>query len=177
MTENKKNPYLQCLYHTGKKVYKYWLAALAVIGVIIGFYFVVASAWKQIENGLNTIVTALGYVGSIIILLFSNAWSLACSVPWYWWVAVGITIGPFILVAIWCALKHYNVEMNTFLTITTITSVIGAGNFIYKSFYMSHFLNEIDVIVGTLSIMWLTFITIITTIFIMNIGDSFSDRW
>lgn len=155
MTDNEKVPYLQCLYHTGKKVYKYWVAVLVVIGVIIGLGLLVATAWKQIENGgLTAISNALGYVGSIIISLFSNAWSLACGIPWYWWVLIGVTIGPLILVAVWCALRHFNVGNGTIVVVTvTIASLFGICNFVSALINMR--LNTLDIIIGFFSMFWI----------------------
>ena len=174
MTDNKKVPYLQCLYHTGTKVYKYWLAALAVIGVLIGLYFVVASAWKQIVDFYTTVGTALGYVGSIIVSLVGNAWSLACAVPWYWWVAAGVTIGPLILVAIWCALKHYNVDIITILhggvVLLSLSTLINICRFVcvFVIFYPSYIPSLGDGFCALLSLLWWLFLIIFIFDYIYN---------
>jgi len=153
MADNEKVPYIQCLYHTGKKVYKYWLATLAVIGVIIGFYFVIVSQWKQIENGLTTISNALNYIGYVLSTSLNNIWSLACAVPWYWWVLAGVTIGPIILVAIWCALKHFNVDTGVFIVVV-LCLVAAWGIFNFIDCLLHNKVNESIMIVGILSTIW-----------------------
>jgi len=153
MTDNEKVPYMQCLYRTGKKVYKYWLATLAVIGVIIGLYFVIASQWKQIENGLTTISNALNYIGYLLATSLNNIWSLACAVPWYWWVLAGVTIGPLILVAIWCALKHFNVDPIIFI-IVVICLAAAWGIFNFIECILHHKVNELTILTGIFSIVW-----------------------
>ncbi len=154
MTDNEKIPYLQCLYHTGKKVYKYWLATLAVIGVVIALGLIVSRMWKQIVDCATTIGNAFGYVGYIIINLFTNAWVMVCTIPWYWCVSAGVIIGPLVLVAIWCALKHFNIDIILFtMIVITIASMLGVFNFFVSS-VASH-LNVIDVILLVCSITWM----------------------
>ena len=132
MTED-KTPYIQCLYHTGKKVYKYWIAILAAIGVLIGIGYVVLSAWKLIVDGYNYFITTIIHIVYVLTNLFNNAWSIACSVAWYWWVIIGVIVGPFILVVIWCALKRYNVKnddiISLILSLVTIVTGVGILNF------------------------------------------------
>lgn len=143
MTDNEKIPYIKCLYHTGKKVYKWWAIALLLIGVIIGLGLVVASAF------------------GIIISLIGNAWSLACVVPWYWWVLFGVTVGPFILVAIWCALKHFDIEMGEFvIVILALASVFGVLNFFGNLLFAFREATPIDMIIGVFSLMWLVLVSI-----------------
>jgi len=123
---DEKIPYIQCLYHTGKKVYKYWLAGLALIGIIIGLYFIIVSQWKQICNLLTAIENFFDFRFNII-------WSFICTVPWYWWVAIGVIAGPFILVAIWCALKHFNIDaIDILIWCVSAIAVCGFINFILK---------------------------------------------
>ena len=152
MTEE-KIPYLQCLYHTGKKVYKWWVIALAVIGIISMIGFIIASAWKQIVDFCTTIGTALGYVGYVLTTHFNNVWLLMCAVPWYWWVAAGVTIGPLILVAIWCALKHYNVNDWLFITvIICLITFVGIINLVFN--FLCRTLNNINIFFGIFSLAW-----------------------
>jgi hypothetical protein len=152
MTDNEKIPYLQCLYHTGKKVYKYWIEALAVIGIASMIGLIVASAWKQIIGFATTIRDALGSIGCVLATYFNNIQTLICTVPWYWWVAAGVIIGPFILVAIYCALKHFDIDIEIFsVVIITILSITGLLNFCLKLFY----LNIFDSIIGAASMLWL----------------------
>jgi hypothetical protein len=153
---DEKIPYIQCLYHTGKKVYKYWLAGLAIIGVMIGLYFIVASQWKQIVDFATTIGNILCSIGYVLTSLFNNVWSLLCAVPWYWWVAIGVIAGPFILVAIWCALKHFDVKGDDiFLAIICIVSIVtlwGIINLVLKILTQS--LYPFDFFFGIFSIVW-----------------------
>ena len=125
MTDNEKVPYIQCLCHTGKKVYKYWLIALAAIGVIIGLGWGIVSVWKQITEVMSAVGNALNSIGYVLSTTFNNVWSLLCIVPWYWWVVFGVIAGPFILVTIYCAGRHYNVKGNDVLIfVVIITSSI-----------------------------------------------------
>lgn len=154
--------YIKCLCHTGKKVYKYWIATLAVIGVIIGLGFVISSAWKQISDGYNyiaiTIGTALGSIGYVLSTTFNNVWSLLCIVPWYWWVVFGVIAGPFILVAIYCAGKHYGVkgfDVFIFIVILTIVAFWGIINF---AIHCSQRSGDAASLVGVIcSIVWLLY--------------------
>jgi len=153
---DEKIPYIQCLYHTGKKVYKYWLAGLAVIGVIIGLYFIIVSQWKQICNLLTATENFFDFRFNII-------WSFVCTVPWYWWVAIGVIAGPFILVAIWCALKHFDVKENDVLAcvviVITIVTVWGVFNLLVNIMK----LNMFDFFFGLFSCVWLGIWVIILT--------------
>ena len=164
---DEKVPYIKCLCHTGKKVYKYWIATLAVIGVTIGLGIVISTVWKQIVDGCNyvatTIGTALGSIGYILSTASNNAWSLLCIIPWYWWVAFGVIAGPFILVAIYCAGKHYNIKIEHVLVAGLIAITVAATWGIYNLVVnIPHHLDFITFAIGAGSLMWWVIILVAT---------------
>jgi hypothetical protein len=164
MTDNEKIPYIQCLKHTGKKVYKYWFAALAVIGVVIGLGLVISSAWQQIIDGfkyveryVEYIWNSLDFIATTIGGAINQILSVAFTIPWYWWVGIGVIIGPLILVAIYCALKHFDVVaaiiIICFVTFGSLCGLINCASCIVRS--------NIDIfsyITGIFSALWLCLI-------------------
>jgi hypothetical protein len=156
--DTNKVPYIQCLKHTGKKVYGIWLIILGVISVIIGLGLVITIAWQQINDGFKYIGNCLGYIWNGVGYILSTISSLFCSIPWYWWVGIGVIIGPSILVAIYCALKHFNITSGDItgcvLLITIIVSYIGAFNFLIKLFFIKTG-DFSDIACGCISLMWL----------------------
>lgn len=152
---DEKIPYIQCLLHTGKKVYKYWLIALAAVGVIIGCGWGIVSIWKQITDFASVVGNVLSSIGYILSTLFNNAWMLALSVPWYWWVIMGVIAGPFILVVIWCALKHFDVKGDDISVAIIILVSFMAIRGLYNLIIKATLLTPLDFAFGTGSIVWL----------------------
>jgi hypothetical protein len=166
MTADKKLSYIECLYHTSKKVYKYWLAFLAAIGVIIGLWFVISNAWDQIVEGYKYIVNSekyifdgLGYILSIIGETFNQVWAIVCGIQWYWWVLIGAITVPLILVAIYCALKRFGFVFDrvdiviVIIVVITILSALGMVDLI-GNLLLHNTVNQFDVLVGGFSCMW-----------------------
>ncbi len=171
---SEKISYLQCLKHTGKKVYKYWFIALGINGVLIGLGLVVSSAWQQIVNGFKYIGNGIGYVLSTIGSFVNSITTICCSISWYWWVGIGIIAGPLVLVAIYCALKHYNISIGEFLfVIITIAALIKACIFIW-SIISLQLISNIDFVIGLTSCVWC-----VCVCFILNVleGDNNNDRY
>ena len=138
---DKKPSYIECLYHTSKKVYKYWLAFLAAIGVIIGLWFVISNAWDQIVGGFKYVERGVEYIwggldfiattigGAINQILFA-----VFTIQWDWWVGIGVIVGPFILVAIYCVLKRFGFDTDdvgiAIVILTLLLSlVVGMGRY------------------------------------------------
>lgn len=145
---DEKVPYLQCLYHTGKKVYKCWLLALGLIAVIIAIGLIISKLWKQICDVSN-------YVGSCIGIIYDTISMVVSSIPWYWWIAIGVIVGPMVLVAIYCALKRYGVYICLFVIIViTIASILEI--IITANHYINHNFNIFDdMFFGIFSTLWL----------------------
>ena len=116
MTEEKV-PYLQCLYHTGKTVYKYWFAGLGIAALLIAIGLIINKLWDSIIEAFGYVVKSVEFIWNsfdnaalIIGAFLNNLWIWASAIPWYWWVAFCVTVGPIIIVAIYCALKRCGVK-------------------------------------------------------------------
>lgn len=175
---DKKPSYIECLYHTSKKVYKYWLAFLAAIGVIIGLWFVISSAWDQIVEGYKYIVNSekyifdcVGYILSIIGGTFNQVWTIACGIQWYWWLLTGIIVIPLILVAIYCALKRFGYDVDDIgAAIVIVITVLSIMSFVYVIVKMFLFIaNSSDIVIGVISAGWL----LLVMTFFGNMGDRY----
>ena len=99
MTADERTPYLKCLIHEIKKVYKKWLVLVGVLGV--GYVLwagrdEILRGFEQIGNWFNASVQAA-----------------LSSVPWWLWVLIGIFVAPVIYAAVKCLwiryknMKHY----------------------------------------------------------------------
>jgi hypothetical protein len=165
MTEEKVT-YIQCLKHTGKKVYKYWFPALAVIGVAIGLGLVISSAWQQINDGFKYIWNGLDFIATIIGSAINQILSAAFIIQWYWWVGIGVIVGPFILVAIYCAWKHFNIKSDHVITavliIVSIATLWGIWNFMNLIVNMKSDFGGF--IFGAFSLIWWVVIVIVINI-------------
>ena len=157
MTDNEKVPYIQCLCHTGKKVYKYWLIALAAIGVIIGCGWGIIQAWKQITDFVSAVGNVLNSIGYVLFTLLNNVWMLVLSVPWYLWLITGAIAGPFILVAIYCAVKHYGVKgVDVFIFIVILIMIVafwGIINFVIH--FSQRSVDTVSLVGAICSVAWL----------------------
>jgi len=150
---SEKVPYTQCLYHTSKVVYKYWVCALATIGVIIGLGVVVSSSWQQIVDGFK-------YVSNI----FNQTLSIAYTIPWYWWVAIGAVIGPFGIAAIYCAWKRMG-ENNHLIAMIIAIATITCCAFIFCINVVIDLANNTirtptEIIIACFCVVWLLLILV-----------------
>jgi hypothetical protein len=156
MTDSEKVPYLQCLYHTGKNVYKYWLAALGVAALVTAIGMIVYKLWDGIAEGFNYLMGGAQYISNCIGNAIIYAWVLACTVPWYLWILAGVIVGPFILVAIYCAGKHYNIKSKHVGLIVICITVVGTLCGMFNCFY--HIVNScvtgLDLVICAVSVVW-----------------------
>ena len=158
MTADKeKIPYIECLYRTGKTVYKWWFITLAVIGVIVGLGFVITSAWNQIVDGFNYIFSICSAIGGFIVYVLS----MLAVIPWYWWIGIGVVAGPLLIVAVYCALKRRKDNSDVGLVAGFAITIIS----IYCVFDFVIFLptNILNVISFVFSVVWLCFVFIFVT--------------
>jgi hypothetical protein len=168
MTADKeKIPYIECLYRTGKIVYKWWFITLAAIGVIAGLGFVILSAWSQIVDGFNYIAKSVFGIYSSIDGCIGYVLSILGAIPWYWWVGIGVVAGPLLIVAVYCALKRLDtctIDLILFGIVVgiTIASIVVLLYIINKIFY-GLLLNIGECSIGILSLLWLICMYLVTT--------------
>ena len=156
MTADKeKIPYIECLYRTGKIVYKWWFITLAAIGVIAGLGFVILSAWSQIVDGFNYISKSVFGIYSAISGCIGYVLSILGTIPWYWWVGIGVVAGPLLIVAVYCALKRIEFRYipEILFCCSIVLSLYFVCNLVYETMTMK--VDRFGVFAAMLSAAWL----------------------
>ena len=99
MTTDERTPYLKCLIHETKKVYKKWLILVGAIGAVLGVGYVLWAGRDEILRGFEQIGN-----------WFASVRAALSSVPWWLWVLIGIFVAPVVYAAVKCLLMRRSIE-------------------------------------------------------------------
>jgi hypothetical protein len=88
-------PYLTCLIHETKKVYKKWLIFVSAIGAAIGLGYLVWAAQDEILSGFARI-------GSWFAAVLNSINSVISLVPWWLWIIIAVLVAPLVYAAVKC---------------------------------------------------------------------------